>query len=717
MKKRGIFGKFSGFPAGKSKISVEKASGRSCCVILYLGTVSNIQCQGYSRLGKVKSGMKSPWSRQGNESVDERANDTLLGGLSYSSERSISSELDVQPRASSMNSTPPDLTRFQSSLALAEAVDVPVSPAPKTTMSSNPDHPNPDHPNPDHHRSLPTRNLMLKLRRKGNKEYARPIISAPILQGPGPRIRTQPIISAPISQAPGLSPAGMLQDDDGAPPQGVTTPQISTADAESMNQKIDILLNNQLQAFQAAEDSEAIENVNKGRMSRRSPLQRGKAALAKATRAIGVRRNSNNCNGLGKQAVHELEQGTPPSSSPHNLPKSGSNDNDDSPTRIDLRKAEGTNLAKMKVQALMGDGYIKRKPLPGADKRRSPTPEMEDPLADAKLDAILALGAPGFSGFNFNFEPSGAQHNSSHELSSSQSCSGTSMSIAAGGRRPYSKSRSTSSNGLSYLKYSTETESFSSNPVEFTTPLGSSSPFSYSDTVSSPTQNPDVLTIATSPIDVSPPRVRLKRIHTSNRQKRSGALLMRDSFVPNIGFENAIEDDAPFVATHSGPSSHRSTSVKRKNAVVELRHNCSTLKRTKRDSIVSNNLGEEEAGLVTDIGRLDTEDRQALLPKYKNTEIRPRDKDSINPKGAPKRGLAMFDTGKGKEPMMSEEDERPRLPLRRAAYKRSAIPRPTADFYSSRMRVCEAALDTKVNNPMNVDKLQTSERAYHGGRK
>ncbi|MCJ1427919.1 hypothetical protein MMC29_005825 [Sticta canariensis] len=686
-KKRGIFGKFSGFQAGKSKTSVEKASG-------------------YSRLGKVKSGMKCPWNRPGKESVDERANDTLLGGLSYSSERSISSELDVQPRASSISTIPPGLTRFQSSLTLAEAVDVPVPPAPITTMSSN----------PDHHRSLPTRNLMLKLRRKGNKEHVRPVVSAPILQGADPRIRTRPIISAPISRVPSLSPAGMLHDDDGAPPQDVTTPQISTADAESINQKIDMLLNNQLQALQAAEDPEAIENVNTGRMSRRSPLQRGKAALAKATRAIGVRRNSNNCNGLGKQAVHELE-GTPPSSSPHNLPKSGSNDNDDSPTRIDLRKAEGTNLAKMKVQAFMGDGYIKRKPLPGAEKRRSPTPELEDPLADAKLDAILALGTPGFSGFNFNFnfEPNGAQHDSSHDPSSSQSCSGTSMSIAAGGRRPYSKSCSTSSNSLSYLKYSTETESFSSSPVEFSTPLESSSPFSYCDTVSGLTQHPDVLTIATSPVVVSPPRVRLKLNHTLNRQKRSRAVLRRDSFIPNIDFENAIEDDAPFVATHSGSSSHRSISIKRKNAMVELRHNCSTLKRTKRDSIVSNHLREEEeAGLVTDIGRLDTEDRQALLPKYQNAEIRPRDKDSINPKGAPKRGLAMFDTGKGKESMMSEEDERPRLPLRRAVYKRSAIPRPTADFYSSRMRVCE---DTKVNNPMDIDKLQTSERAYYAGRK
>ena len=721
-KKRGLFGKFSGYPAGKSKPSVEKASGRSCCVILYIGTVSDIQCKGYSRLGKTKSGMKSPRSRPGNKSVDEAENDTFPGDVSSASEKSSSEGDEVQSRASSMSTTPPELTRFQSPITLAEFLDMPipppVPPAPITTMSSS----------PDHHRSLPTKKLMLKLRRKEKKEYARPVISAPILQGPGPRMRTRPIIpdpslqgpgpvirtrsniSAPMSQVPSLSQTDMPHDDYGAPPEGATTPQISTADAESMNQKIDRLLNKRPQAFQAAEDPQAIANVNTGRMSRRSPLQRGKAALAKATRAMGVRMNSNGRNGLGEQAVHESEEGAPPSSSLHDLPKSGSDDNPDSPTRIALRKAEGTNLAKTKVQALMGDGFIKRKPLPGAEKQRSHTPEMEDPLADAKLDAILAHDTPGFSGSNSNFGPNGAQHNSSHSPSSSQNRSETSMSIAAGGRRPHSKSRSTSSNDLSYLKYSTETESFSTSPVECSTPLGSSSPFGYLDTVSSPAQHADNLTFPSFPVHVSPPRVHLKRTHTSIRRKRSGAVFKRDSSIPNIGFENAIRDDAPFVATHSGPSPNRSTSIRRKTAKVEQRHNVSILKRTKRISFKSNNLREEAAGLVPDIGRLDTEDRQALLRRYQNMEIGPREK------GAPNRGLAMFNVPKAKE-TMSEDDERPRLPLRRAVNKRSAIPRPTADFYSSRMREREAALDTTVNNPRDVVKMQKAERAYRVGKK
>lgn len=56
-KKRGIFGKFSGFPAGKSKPPGEKASGRSYIVLFSIFgpcLISSVKViRGWERSGRV----------------------------------------------------------------------------------------------------------------------------------------------------------------------------------------------------------------------------------------------------------------------------------------------------------------------------------------------------------------------------------------------------------------------------------------------------------------------------------------------------------------------------------------------------------------------------------------------------------------------------------------------------------------------------------------
>lgn len=747
--------------------------------------------------------MKGSWTRP-EESVDELASNTLPVGRSSGREPSIRTEPGVRTRGSSMSTTPAELTHFQSSYTLSEGVGMPVPPPPHALRFSS----------TDQHRSLPTRNAKPKLGRKGDKKRVRPVISNPTLLGPDPQMSTRPIISNPTLLGPGpqmitrpiisnptlLGPApqmntrpiisspmaqeassfqtGMLHDDGEARPKDIATTHFTAADAEAITRKIQMLNNQQ-----------GVEKANVEKPLRLSPLQRGKAVLARATRAIGVRMNSNQTNGTSKQAVPNVEEGTPPSSSSFNGVTPESNTNEGSPTRIDLRIAEGVNLGRKKVQAVMGDGYIKRKPVPGTEKKRAPTPvPEEDPDADRKMAMMMAIGTPGFSGFDFDFPPSGAQRNSAHL--SSQRNSRVSRNSFAGGSQSEFDARFAPTNSRSSLEEPAEREAFSSSSVEPSTPLvGSSGSTGFSDSISGLAQHPDVMTFATAPTDVSTPRVRSERAHIPNNQKRSRAVLMRDNSIFNVGFGNGGEDYAPFDAPRSGPSPLRTSSIKRKSALFELPSNRSTLKKTKRDSIMSEDLTEEEAALITGIGQLHTEDRQALLPKDENMDIKPRDNDGFYPIGTPNRGLAMSDTSKGKEPMTSEgrhlqpmaqrrapplperhvpqmpqrpapqlpghhvppmpqrpapqlpgcqvpqmsqrplpqlprrhlsqlpQHPPPQLPQRRAvAHPHSAIPRPATKFHGNGMRA-RGAYDTEVDNPMDVDELQTSDRAYEVGRK
>ena len=645
------------------------------------------QCKGYTRLEKVKLAFKSPWSRAGDESINEPATKNLLGGRPFGRSTSISSEPGFQTRASSMSTTPADWTRFHSSLTVSETTNEPLPPIPQSISYSQ-------LLTADQNRSPPTRQPKPKLGRKGNKENVRPVISAPTLLSPPPKIRTRPIISAPIAQNPSIPQTGMLPDDDGARPQGITTTQFSTADAEALAQKID-KLTELSRASQAGKNLQGVENANMEKPLRLSPLQRSKAILAKATRALAFRTNGNNSNGVGKQAAPDRKEETSSSCSPSTV---GSKDNGHVITLVDMHKNEGLNLANDKVKAFMGNGYIKRKPVPGTVKPRAPTPE-PDPEADAEADrqlaGAMALGTEDFSGFNFDFAPNGAQQGSNNGSSSVQRYS-MSMKFDAGNGQAESQLRFNSSNRHSYLVEPAQTDSYQSNPPQFSTPpVGSLASSEYSDSLSGLAQHPDIKTFAADPFDSSTLGAPLESTHSPSKLKRSKAVRIRKSSTVSTDFENEVDDDAPFVGTHSGPNTVRSTSIKRKSAMVGLRSNRDTMKRAKRDSVTSDCLKEDEAELVTGIGQMDTEERQALLPKDKNLEIKPHEKASINAEGVPKRGSAMFDIGKGKERMRSDEEGKPRLPPRRAVvHNRSAIPRPTARLYSSGMRV-RGAYDTE----------------------
>lgn len=627
--------------------------------------VPDIRRKGNTSLGKVKLALKSSWNRT-NDTVNELANDAVCIPVS-----SIRSEPGAQFRASSVSTTPSKFAPLQSSLTLAEAVDMPAPPVPQILA----------HVKPDNHRGKGKKSP--KLWRKGDAKRVRPVISAPVLQGTGPELRTRPIISASTAQesslvqtempAQDLSPSqtgmpaqetslsqtgmpaqepchsqtGMLRNDDAARPQGISNPQMSTADAEALNRKFEMMLVDQTKASKAA------ENASSEKTTRLSPLQRGKAVLIRATRAVKFRTNSSKSNDPGRQALLDGEDGTPPGSSSQSS-LCPSNVDVNSPTQLARHFAEQENLFLEKVQTTIGDGLIKRKPLPGTHITRPLSPEIYDPLEDARVDALLASTAPDFSGFDFDFdfEVTGAPSNYSHDDVPSQRNSGSQANFDAGDCQVDSDPRSIR-NGFSYMQDLAELDNFPSGPAELSTPMtGPSSTFVFSDAVSGLAQHPDVMSFASPPVDVSTPCISLE----PNKRKES---------------------------TSIGPGTHRNTSVKRKSAIFELQPNGSSTKRSRRDYAMSDNPIGEEAGLISDIGQTQTEGRQALLPKDNNAAIAPRDKDRVEPKGDAKRGLAMFDTEKGKGPMMSEEVESPPLPQPRAPlYKRSAIPRPTGRFYS-----------------------------------
>lgn len=373
-----------------------------------------------------------------------------------------------------------------------------------------------------------------KSRREGDKERVRPVISAPVLQGPGPKMATRPIIpqigtqpmisgsdpilqdsastasqmtqngstpimTTPVAQGSSHSQTNMLDSSDGSRRQSTTTPPVNSMDR----------VTEQFRALQAMANSQNVENANAAKKLRLSPLQRGKAILKKATRAFS---------GLGPKA------------------------NEVSPARLNLHRAEGVNLLNEKVQTCVDDGHVKRKPIP--DKKPPPPPEVEAPEVIAYKDAWLEflLTNPTKEDFirtRFEFNLSEAKLNSINEAFEARRHSGMSMAIAAGSSQAESGSLFVQANPhLSSDEFAESEQSISSSRA-YTQPVV---PFRFRRNVSG-----------------------LAQQHAEHRG----------------------EDVPAFVATPSGPSTHDNKRAKRRSAIFEHDDvvNSDDVKRTKRDSL------------------------------------------------------------------------------------------------------------------------------------
>ena len=320
------------------------------------------------------------WNRPEDLSVDHLASETLLGRSSHEQTRT---------RASSMSSAPVELSHFHSAVSLTDTHKMQFleNPPPMPPLPTG----NLDRRGPVQH-FLPAPIAKPKTPTKGKNESARFDISAPILSSSKPKTPTEGKnesagleISAPILSSSGPSDHALLSKFDGAYLKDINTPRVTSSDAANLSLKISHLA-------QQAAAQEAQNNALPEKTSRPSPLQRGKHALVKASRALGIRIHSSSSS-IGKQATSSIHGDVAPGSSNGSVPSSTNTSADNSPTRIELRMAEGENLRKDKVQRIMGDGFVPRKPLPGSMPARPPSPDLtiEDPFVEAHYATLVPM--------------------------------------------------------------------------------------------------------------------------------------------------------------------------------------------------------------------------------------------------------------------------------------------------------------------------------------
>lgn len=133
--------------------------------------------------------------------------------------------------------------------------------------------------------------------------------------------------------------------------QGVSSPTTTTADAAHMHERI-----TQLQTS-AKEKNDRLERLHSETTTTKNgdksaPLRKSKSMFFNAKQAV-VRKFSSTAEKDGKNKAQDA----------NTLVETGPYIADPPKSRINLRVAEGSNLGSPKVQALTGDGRIKRKPV------------------------------------------------------------------------------------------------------------------------------------------------------------------------------------------------------------------------------------------------------------------------------------------------------------------------------------------------------------------
>ena len=443
------------------------------------------------------------------------------------------------------------------------------------------------------------------------------------------------------------------------------------ADADDLQTKITTLM---MQAAIQEEDTNRKAKLYAAHSAQISPFQRGRKVFGKATRAIKDRLSSHsNETPPPKPTVH-------PPKHVHLSPGREAcsiYDSEESDTRSRLKRriAEGQNLANPKIQALVGDGNIARKPLPVYESMKSRSQRsgsLDDPFSDgeeAKPSSCPQIN----TGFNIDFNK--PMHKKT--LAKDPPAAYDQMdSILAGSQQSLS--------------------------VREATPR-------YSNMISGLAQHPDVMDFSSSPVGFSTPRIRLEPQPVIGPKRRTGSPSRTPSIL-EFSFEGKSDDEQSLApSTNSKSVTDGSQSVKRKSAHSDLRS--PALPAKKKSKVVSQSSNEE---LAMGISLMDTEDeRIPLSSKDRNTVLGPPRRSAS--KG---RGLNIFDLGKGKAPEAKNDDESKKARPRPIIGRRSSLPRSGSTLFNGRESRPGLKRLTSIDaDSMDVDELQINDAAYQVGSK
>ena len=484
-------------------------------------------------------------------------------------------------------------------------------------------------------------------------------------------------ISGPIPLNP---PSTTAASNSSRPTTSHTTasaPLATAGDVDDLTKKITSLM--QQAAAQEAQTRQR-EAIYASESAKLSPFIRGKSVFVKATRALKDRLSNSSGSSERPQSSRR-----PASSHRTPSPESDCPPEYETPeqvrrTRLERRIAEGENLSNPKIRQLTGNGNIPRKPLPVYEsmKSRSRRSEsLDDPFSDGK--ELEGRPSPNdFSGFNFDFSNCKNKGRSIPPLSPGQTQAEAILQVPGKNLAvpPINPRFSTMISGLAQHS---DTEYFSSSPIGYSTP-----------------------------------RIQLEPQPNAAENKSIKGALGRSPSILDFIFE-AASDKMPSSPPSPRPraSDGSSLSVKRKSATDDLRSKVApATKKVKRDSGAS----IESLGLSYGVSRLDGgDDRVPLSPRSANAQLsNPRHKQNKS-----RRGLSIFDVGRGKCPVPREEDDANVYRLRVNSSRKSSLPRPNSMPFA---RVLDSRpglqrLSSLGGDDMDVDELQINDAAYQIGSK
>jgi len=521
--------------------------------------------------------------------------------------------------------------------------------------------------------ALSQKTTNLKVSIKDAKWAGKPTISSPVLQE-----TTNAAVSVPSRPTTSHTT------------QSAYAAQTSTADAADLSHKITNLITQaaaQEEQTRVKADAYAGACAKLPSLEKLSPLERGRNAFVKATRAIkGRLSSSSNENASNSKrplaqrhsSFHELDpQGPPPQyESQEELSR----------LRLDRRIAEGENLSNPKIKSLTGDGNIPRKPLPVYETMRSRSMRSlpaKDPFSDDQN--IDSRQSPqDYSGFEFDF----SKHK--HKVETPQTPSAV-----------HDQTDGASETIGQHLAVSQSTSRFS-------------------DMVSGLAQHSDTMLFSSPPIDHSTPQIRLECHPDGSGDNQYRPLLTRSPSVMEFSFEDQSDNDSSEGLPRKGheprASDGSSLSIKRKGATEDLRSQLArSTKKAKTDSITS----KEDLGLVARISDLDTGDeRGPLSPKSVNIVGCENHRKPSKRRGTG-RGMNIFDVGKGKEPESREDQVSAKPRARPNVTKRASVTRPTSMLFSRGRdsRNGMRRLSQNDDDSMDIDELQLDDATYQVGRK
>ena len=612
----------------------------------------NFHFSAYARLERAKSKMQRSRKRvQDDESsIDELAGNALLDtGL--------------------LNSVPHEPVRLPSlhSLSAMSTTDILRPKSSRSTKTVPEDKPLPPIPkDPFAEQRLHWQNRPALAKKTNNMKVSDPgkvatkgKISSPILQEPD---------SSPVGPSPSRSPTSHTT-------QSTSGAQTSTADAAKLSKKISNLM--QQAAVQESQTGQKAA-IYAAESAKLSPLEKGKKAFVKATRAIKERLSSSSSSNDRPFNTRRLGSIGRSSSGGWEPPPQYESQEELTRGRLDRRIAEGENLSNPKIRKLTGDGNIPRKPLPVYESMRSRSQHSrsDNPFSDTN-DEADHLSPEDYSGFDFDF--SKRKHKGKAvrasmpvieqiNIPSEQSVQHLAV--------PQSKSRF--SNMISGLAQHSDTEFFSSSPVGYSTP-----------------------------------RIRLEPQPPMKGNGTGSGGLQRSPSILEFSFEALSEDTSSEAQSPRTRGSEGSASVKRKGAAEDLRSQVApATKKLKTDS----NSSRDEGGLAAGISHLATEDERGLL----SLEIMDAAAAKPSRNASKRKGMSIFDLGRAKFPEGTVEDDAKKPWTRAIASKRASVAQSTSVLFS-RGRESRAGmhrLEPVDGDDMDIDELQANDVAFHvGGQK